>query len=45
MSIEDAKKELFKRVEEKMDHEIAAYMKERNYKNNNEEILQRINMK
>lgn len=29
MSIEDAKKELFKRVEEKMDHEIAAYMKER----------------
>ena len=29
MSIEDAKKELFKRVEEKMDHEIAAYMKDR----------------
>ena len=29
MSIEDAKKELFKRVEEKMEHEIAAFMKEK----------------
>lgn len=29
MSIEDAKKELFKRVEEKMDHEIAAFIKEK----------------
>jgi len=27
MSIDDAKKELFKRVEEKMEHEIAAFMK------------------
>lgn len=27
MSIEDAKKELFKRVEQKMEHEIAAFMK------------------
>ena len=29
MSIEDAKKELFKRVEQKMEHEIAAFMKEK----------------
>ena len=29
MSIEDAKKELFKRVEQKIDHEIAAYIKDR----------------
>ena len=29
MSLEDAKKELFKRVEEKMEHEIAAFMKEK----------------
>ena len=29
MSLEDAKAELFKRVEEKMDHEIAAFMKEK----------------
>lgn len=29
MSIEDAKKELFKLVEEKMDHELAAFMKEK----------------
>lgn len=29
MSIEEAKKELFRRVEEKIDHEIAAYMKEK----------------
>ncbi|MBQ8205844.1 MAG: ribonuclease Y [Bacilli bacterium] len=29
MSIEDAKKELFRRVEEKMEHEIAAFMKDK----------------
>jgi ribonuclease Y len=29
MSVEDAKKELFKRVEQKIDHEIAAYIKDR----------------
>ena len=29
MSIEEAKKELFKRVEQKMEHEIAAFMKEK----------------
>ena len=29
MSIEDAKKELFKKVEQKMEHEIAAFMKEK----------------
>ena len=29
MSIEDAKKELFRRVEEKIDHELAAFIKEK----------------
>ena len=29
MSLEEAKKELFKRVEEKMEHEIAAFMKDK----------------
>ena len=29
MSVEDAKKELFSRIEEKMDHEIASFLKEK----------------